>query len=154
MTAIIAIVFAAMNLCADPTANDHDAIRGVWYGTRLLTGFGIEFTDNTIFATDGLTFVRLNGATFRARSGKIVIEQNGQLRHGLYCIDGDKLTLMLAQPSEKLPDSLQAHVIAWEELTRSIPDRLKRGENPDKVLASMPDWYLKLWFFQREPSTK
>jgi hypothetical protein len=103
LTAILAVVL----LGADAAASDQGAIQGIWRGTWRHERFRLIFCGDVLIGTvcnHPLTGNMESG--FRLANGEIDIDRTDGLQRGRYVIEGDKLTLLLANVNRPRPSSI------------------------------------------------
>ena len=89
--------------------NDVRAIQGRWYGTGRDARFSLTFRGKTLVGKVGTDpIVPPMTCTFQLapREGHIDIFRDDGVQRGLYLLEGDKLTMMLADVNLPRPSSL------------------------------------------------
>jgi hypothetical protein len=101
---VVPAILAVVLLGADPAADDHAAIQGIWRGTGRHERFTLIFCGDVLIGTVGNHPANGNKESgFHLANGEIDIERSDGLQLGRYLLEGDKLTLLLANVEQPRP---------------------------------------------------
>ncbi|MGD9722209.1 MAG: hypothetical protein AB7O59_11800 [Pirellulales bacterium] len=148
MNTLATILFVTMHLAIDAGFEDQAAIQGSWRGVRFHDGMSATFAGETVTLTSPTRCIR---SRFRIHDGEIDVADKGEPVRGRYVIEGNRLILFFADRGEERPNSLQPTIVGWEKLTERAARLAKQGASTDTIRAGMPDWYFRVWFFERIP---
>src|SRR6476646_8849740 len=104
---LLPAILAIALIGAEPETNDHARIQGIWRGTERHERFRLIFCGDVLIGTVGnhpLTGNMESG--FRVADGQIDIERADGWQRGRYQLDGDTLTLLLANVNRPRPESI------------------------------------------------